>query len=112
MYISDVKIIPPETMEYLKSIPKIKVLVLDLLAEEGIYAHIGLYEALEIYNILKPEQFYGTGMACGLGLHDITEKRLKEMAGENLSLAYDGMVLEGFSMYTTSSIPNPDTIPL
>lgn len=95
VYISDVKIIPPETWTYLKSIQKIKVLVLDALDKEGIFSHCGLYEAIDIAKQLCPEIVYFTGMCCEMGLHDEVEKELANM-GMPYHLAFDGMRLDGF----------------
>ena len=62
VYISDVKIIPDETWVYLKSLSTIKLLVLDMLSETGIYSHFGLQEALDVIDILKPQKALFTGM--------------------------------------------------
>lgn len=95
VYISDVKIIPESTMTYLLSL-KIKTLVLDCLDEgPGIFAHIGLVEALDIADKLQPEYLYLVGMGCGMGLHDAVNERLRSMRHQT-QLAYDGLVLEGF----------------
>ncbi len=98
IYISDVKIIPDETMAYLKSIPKIKVLVIDCLVPGiGILPHMGLDEALAAIEILRPERAYLVGMCCAMGLHDEADAMVQERSPIT-SLAYDGMVLEGFRM--------------
>ena len=93
VYISDVKIIPNETLLYLKSIKKIKILVLDCLDINGIYSHIGLNEALEIAEFLNPDVLYLTGMACGIGFHDDFNEKLVNLR-TNTYLAYDGMVID------------------
>lgn len=97
VYISDVKIIPDNTMGYLKSIPKIKTLVLDCLAMDGIFGHIGLHEALDFAKILNPEKLYLVGMSCDIGMHDETNEMLKSLR-PNTELAYDGLVLDGFKL--------------
>ena len=97
VYISDVKIIPEDTMAYLKELPTIKVLVLDVLNQDGIFAHMGLDEALAIVNILKPETVYFVGMSCSLGLHDDIEAKLA-LTTPNAHYAYDGLILENFAM--------------
>lgn len=97
VYISDVKIIPQQTFYYLKSIPKIKVLVVDALDMDGIWSHTGIEEAIDIVEALKPEVAYFTGIACGMGLHNDMEAQLQS---RNISyhLAYDGLVISGMEM--------------
>ncbi len=97
VYISDVKIIPDETMAYLKALPRIKVFVIDVLNFEGIFAHMGLDEALGIVAVLNPEVTYFVGMSCSVGMHDELEAKLAEIA-PNTHLAYDGLILEGFDI--------------
>jgi phosphoribosyl 1,2-cyclic phosphodiesterase len=97
VYISDVKIIPEETMQYLISLPRIKVFVIDVLNQEGIFAHMGLTEAMEVVRVLQPEVAYFVGMSCSLGMHDEVEARLAKIA-PNVHLAHDGMLLQGFDM--------------
>jgi phosphoribosyl 1,2-cyclic phosphodiesterase len=97
VYISDVKIIPEESMNYLKSLPRIKVFVIDVLNEEGIFPHMGLHEALAVVQVLNPETVYFVGMSCSLGLHEEVEERLAQMA-PSTHLAYDGLELHGFTM--------------
>jgi len=95
VYISDVKLIPQETWDYLKAIVKIKVLVLDALDREGIWSHCGLYEAIDIAKQLQPEKVLFTGMCCEMGLHEDVEKELASM-GLPYHLAFDGLVLNDF----------------
>ena len=102
VYISDVKIMPDASMAYLKSLPKIKVLVTDMLDEEGIFSHMGLHEALALVAELCPEKVYFVGMACRLGLHSEIEARLAVIA-PHCQLAYDGLLLEGFKFKPESS---------
>lgn len=97
VYISDVKIIPEETMEYLKALPRIKVFVIDVLALQGIFAHMGLDEALAVVRILNPEVTYFVGMSCSVGLHDELEAKLAEME-PNTHLAFDGLILSDFDI--------------
>ena len=62
VYISDVKIVPPDTMTYLKSIAQIKVLVLDALdLTTGVWSHMGLAEALKFARELRPDTVYFVG---------------------------------------------------
>jgi len=94
VYISDVKVIPEESMAYLRSIPHIKILVLDCLDREGIWSHVGLEEAISICKELAPEYVYFTGMCCSLGLHDEIELELQSKGLTNYFLAYDGLHLQ------------------
>lgn len=94
VYISDVKIIPPESMEYLRSLPRIKTFVIDCLDHEGIWSHMGLREAISVCKELNPEMVYFTGMCCSFGLHDDVESLLLSMGLTNYSLAYDGLCLK------------------
>lgn len=98
VYISDVKIIPEETMRYLRSIPKIKVFVIDVLDHGGIFAHMGLKEALAVVEILQPEVTYFVGMSCSIGLHEEMEAKLADIA-PNTHFAYDGLVLDDFDLH-------------
>jgi phosphoribosyl 1,2-cyclic phosphate phosphodiesterase len=95
VYISDVKVIPKETWYYLKSLPRIKVLVIDSLDKTGIWSHCGLDEAMDIVEALNPVQAYFTGISCGMGLHDETEQEIQQR-NRSISFAYDGMLLKSF----------------
>jgi phosphoribosyl 1,2-cyclic phosphodiesterase len=92
VYISDVKIIPKETFYFLKSIPKIKILIVDALDWDGIWSHTGMEEAIEIAASLNPEVVYFTGISCGLGLHHEVEEML-QLRNPSYHLAYDGLLL-------------------
>ena len=101
VYISDVKIIPDPTWDYLKSLPRIKTLVIDGLDREGIFPHMGLEEALEAIRVLNPERAFLTGMSCGMGDHEAVNAELRSRppeAGPPTQLAFDGMMLDGFSI--------------
>eukprot|EP00600_Ochromonadales_sp_CCMP1393_P007756 CAMPEP_0174960630 /NCGR_PEP_ID=MMETSP0004_2-20121128/3805_1 /TAXON_ID=420556 /ORGANISM="Ochromonas sp., Strain CCMP1393" /LENGTH=283 /DNA_ID=CAMNT_0016209013 /DNA_START=20 /DNA_END=871 /DNA_ORIENTATION=+ len=91
VYISDVN------LKYLQEIPRIKVFVIDVLNQSGIFSHMGLDEALDVIALLKPEMAYFVGMSCSLGLHEEVEAKLATLA-PNTHLAYDGLVLKGFAM--------------
>ncbi len=94
-YISDVKIIPPETLLYLQSIPHIKTLVIDCLDRNGIFSHMGIDEALAVVALLKPGRAFITGMSCDMGLHTECEQLLAERSPIT-SAAFDGLSLDGF----------------
>jgi phosphoribosyl 1,2-cyclic phosphodiesterase len=95
VYISDVKVMPEQTWRYLKSLPRIRVLVVDALDREGIWSHCGLSEALDIVEALDPLSVYLTGISCGLGLHDQVEEELQQRCAR-YHLAFDGLTLRGF----------------
>mmetsp|Transcript_73688 Transcript_73688/g.144625 ORF Transcript_73688/g.144625 Transcript_73688/m.144625 type:complete len:329 (+) Transcript_73688:50-1036(+) len=97
VYISDVSSIPADTMNYLKSLPRIKVFVIDVLSHDSIFAHMGLSDALKVVDILQPETVYFTGMTCSLGMHDEVNDMLRETR-PNVQLAFDGMKLSEFDM--------------
>jgi phosphoribosyl 1,2-cyclic phosphodiesterase len=97
VYISDVKIIPDATFEYLQSLKSIKLLVLDVLSPDGIYSHLGLREALDIVDRLKPMRTLFTGMSCYLGNHDDVCAQIAA-THPSVSLAYDGLTIDQFKM--------------
>jgi phosphoribosyl 1,2-cyclic phosphodiesterase len=98
VYISDVKIIPEATMAYLRSIKKIKILVIDCLdLKEGIFPHMGLTDCLRAIEELKPEKCYLTGMCCDVGFHEEADAIVGEKSSIT-SLAYDGMYIERLDM--------------
>ena len=97
VYISDVKIIPDTTMEYLLSI-KIKILVIDCLnMDDGIFPHVGLNDCLAIIEKLNPEKCYLTGMCCDIGFHEKADA-LVQARSLKTSLSYDGMFLDNLYM--------------
>ena len=84
VYISDVSGFPEDSWAFLKSIPKIKVLVIDALKEEGIFPHFGVKQALEVVAELKPDRTYFTGMSCEIGDHDTKNEDLKQVISLSL----------------------------
>lgn len=94
-----------------------------MLSLTGIYSHLGLHEALEVVDKLKPVRtlftgidimyflfflkllylwvvvrllFVYVGMACVLGDHDKMNEKI-HVTHPAVSLAYDGMLVDGFS---------------
>lgn len=100
IYLSDVKEIPPETMQYLKDLPRIKTLVVDCLKmRAGNFAHTAFEEVREWIDELKPEKVWLVGMGCGIGDHDEANRIIQdEMGYPMVELAYDGLYLEGFRL--------------
>lgn len=97
VYISDVKVIPEETWTYLDSISPINLFVIDMLSTKGIYSHLGLQEALDIVDRLKPTRTLFTGMSCYAGDHDKLCAKLAK-THPSVSLAFDGMMVESLHM--------------
>lgn len=86
-YITDAKYIDEETLTKLKGV---KVLILNALRITEHISHFSLSQALEIVNILKPEQTYLTHISHDMGLHSEVSQKLPD----NVALAYDGLTLE------------------
>lgn len=85
-YLTDVNSIPPEAMGQLQGLD---LLILDCVRFEPHSTHFGLYEALEIVDILKPRQTYFTHLSHAFD-HDIVNSTLKP----ETQLAYDGQIIE------------------
>jgi phosphoribosyl 1,2-cyclic phosphodiesterase len=97
VYISDVKVIPDKSMEYLLSF-KIKTLVIDCLdLHDGIFPHMGLNDCLDIIEKLNPEVCYLTGMCCDVGFHEVANEAIRNRSPRT-SLSFDGMYIAGMSM--------------
>ncbi len=103
VYISDVKVVPEDSMRLLKNIqPRIKTLVIDVLdLAIGVFSHMGLVEAMEVVKILAPEKVFFVGMSCSIGLHEEAEALLTERYPEIIAVteahfAYDGLLIDGF----------------
>ena len=105
LYISDISGIPDESLEFLKAIDHVDVLIVDMLlgSKTSHFSHYCYDDVLALATLLNPKECYGVGMYCTL-IHDETNvalakslKQLKE-AGEcsnltKLELAYDGLTL-------------------
>ena len=86
-YITDCKTISLQQVERLHGVP---LLVINALRIEEHLSHLSLAQALEIIEQVKPERAVLIHMSHGIGLHEKVSKILPE----NVSLAYDGMVVE------------------
>lgn len=87
-YITDMKTIPEEEYEKLKSLD---VLVINALRKDEKHpTHQGLYQALELVERVSPKQTFLTHMSHKIGLHDEIEKALPD----NVRLAYDGLTYQ------------------
>jgi len=96
VYISDVSRVPEAAMAMLRAIPRIRLLVVDALAETTYPTHFGIEDAVGLARALRPEKCLLVGMTCSLGLHEEVNERLRVMTrrdGIDVQLAYDGMVV-------------------
>lgn len=87
-YITDAKTIPPSTLE---AISGTKTLVLNTLHHREHHSHLNLMQALDIIEIIKPEQAYFTHLSHEMGLYDEVQSNLPE----NVFIAYDGLIIDG-----------------
>lgn len=98
-YLSDVSALPEQTMSYIKKIPKIDLLVVDMLTNVESFVHFSRLDAMDLVRQLRPVEAVAVGMTCSMGLHDQVNKELAVMEEEGLSfrLAHDG---ERFPYYS------------
>lgn len=85
-YATDLKIIPPESMDGLRDLD---VLVLDCVRIKPHSTHLCLDEALEIIADLKPKRAFLTHLN-----HDILYERDSRMLPDNVQFAYDQLVVD------------------
>jgi len=98
VYISDVSECIPESFEFLKSIPVIRVLVLDCLNVDGHNTHFCLSDAIEFAKSLgNVRKTFLVGMGCSVGDHDVRNEQLKS-EDIDVQLAFDGMWIEDFPL--------------
>ncbi|MAQ00371.1 MAG: MBL fold metallo-hydrolase [Flavobacteriaceae bacterium] len=88
-YFTDVKTIPETEFHKLKSLD---VLVINALRIKEHYSHLSLNDALAIIDRLNPKKAYLTHISHKLGFHKDVQSKLPK----NVSLAYDGLVVDGF----------------
>jgi phosphoribosyl 1,2-cyclic phosphate phosphodiesterase len=86
VYITDANRIEASELEKIKGC---KVLVLNALRKEPHISHFTLNEAIEIAQIIKPEQTFFTHISHQLG----TQQELENELPQGMHLAYDGMEL-------------------
>jgi len=86
-YITDANFIAPGELEKIKGT---KVLVLNALRKSKHISHFNLEEAIELVQLIKPEQAYFTHISHLLGKHDDVTAELPE----NIHLLYDGLELK------------------
>lgn len=85
-YITDAKVIPPESMELLRDLD---LLVLNALRERPHPTHLSLGEAIEIIEELQPRRAFLTHLSHELG-HAVVDARLPA----SIQVAYDGMKVQ------------------
>lgn len=83
-YITDAKYIDEAELEKIKGT---KVLVLNALQKTHHLSHFTLEEAIQLVNLIKPEEAYFTHISHRLGTHHEVEQILPP----NIHLAYDGL---------------------
>ena len=86
-YLTDVKTIQKEELEKLKNLD---VLVINALRFDPHPSHLNVDEAIEIINQIKPKTTYFTHISHNMGFHEEVCEKLPT----NVSLAYDGLVVE------------------
>lgn len=106
VYLSDVSSVPAEAMAFLKALPRIDVLVVDMLMREKHFSHFNVDDAWDLIMELQPRRAFGTGMYCDLE-HDALSQELRERlaahkaglgaeqhcAVEAVEVAFDGLEL-------------------
>lgn len=85
-YCTDLKIIPPDSLERLRNLD---VLVLDCVRIKPHSTHLCLEEALAYIEDLKPKRAFLTHLN-----HDILHERESKLLPDNVKLAYDELVVE------------------
>lgn len=92
-YLSDLHDLPERTHQFVADIPRIDLLVIDMLTDsDNNTAHLSRGQAEAYVRVFRPVSAVAVGMTCSLGMHDAVNKELAEMEEEGLSfsLAYDG----------------------
>lgn len=88
VYITDMKTIRQEEMEYLKGV---KILIVNALRfSPEHHSHMTVNEAMEFIRMVSPEKTYFTHMGHDIGLHEKVNRQLPD----DMDLAYDGQMIE------------------
>lgn len=85
-YATDLKFIPEDAM---RGLTDLDVLVLDCVRIKPHSTHLGLSEALEYIEKLKPKRAFLTHLN-----HDILHERDSRLLPDNVQFAYDGLIVE------------------
>ena len=97
VYLSDISKMIPATLEYiLTKLPPTDILIVDALGQDVHPVHFSLAQAQALSKQIQPKQHtYLIGMSCDSFLpHDEMNQKLASIKGLNMSLAYDGLVVE------------------
>lgn len=86
-YITDAKTITPSELEKIKGT---KVLVLNALRRKEHHAHLTLQQAIELVEVIQPDEAYFTHFSHWLATHEELEAELPN----NIFPAYDNLVIE------------------
>lgn len=92
-YLSDLNDLPDSSLRFLKALPRIDLLVVDILTHNNARAiHFCKHDAIDLVRVLRPVEAVAVGMTCSLGLHDDVNAELAQLEKEGLKLrlAYDG----------------------
>ena len=88
VYITDMKTIRKEEMEYLKGV---KILIVNALRfSPEHHSHMTVNEAMEFIRMVSPEKTYFTHMGHDIGLHEEVNRQLPD----DMDLACDGQMIE------------------
>jgi len=85
-YVTDVSLIPPDSMARLEGLD---LLVLDSLRYRPHEKHFSIKQAVNVVSILKPRRALFTHIA-----HDIDHETTNKMLPQGIELAYDGLVVD------------------
>lgn len=89
-YITDCTLIPNEEFKKLEGID---TLIVDALRWKEHPTHWSVDQAMDLVKYIKPRRTFFTHMSHDIGLHDKTNKILKDY-GYNVQLAHDNLVIE------------------
>ncbi|KNC76211.1 hypothetical protein SARC_11280 [Sphaeroforma arctica JP610] len=98
-YLSDLHDLPPESLVFLKALPRIDLLVIDALSRLPVGSHYSLGQATALARELRPLRSVCVGMTCQLGLHDVVNEELREIWETDrlrFEMAWDGQTF-GFA---------------
>ena len=86
IYLTDVKRIEPKQLDKMRGC---KILIINALKKDEHFSHLTLREALDIVDIVQPEQTWFTHISHFMGKHKTIDVELPA----NVHLAYDGLVI-------------------
>lgn len=92
-YLSDLHKVPSDTMEFLKRLERIDLMVVDILTfNSRNRSHFSAEDAQNLARELRPVKTVAVGMTCSIGLHDTVNAKFTAMLEEGIDfqLAYDG----------------------